>query len=105
MIGVLACAGAMLLGQQAAAQLGKATERSQAPQSIRISFAALMDSYEQVFKQEGNARGQQAVANARAAMQKVNDDDLAHVLSKAGALDMTSAVAAIQRVAASDQQA
>jgi hypothetical protein len=99
MFGILTCFGAILLAHQTMAQT------PQSVQSFRSAYGALMDGYDQVFRQEGDARGQAMVAKAKSAMLMVKDADLARVLSKSGMPDVAPALAAIQRVSALSQQA
>ncbi|MGE5168961.1 MAG: hypothetical protein ACM3JC_01175 [Rudaea sp.] len=73
-------------------------------ESFRNSYQALMDSYDRVFQQEGDAHGQEMVAKAKAAMQSVKDADLVRVFSRTGAPDVGPALAAMQRLAALSRQ-
>jgi hypothetical protein len=99
MAGILACAGAALISQPSAAQA------PQSIQSFRSSYNALMDSFDQVFRQEGDARGQQMVEKARSAMQSVRDHELARIFAKSGAPDVAPAVESMRRSAELSQQA
>ena len=96
--GILALAGTVLTAQTSVAQ------SSQSVESMRSSYSALLDGYDQVFRQEGNARGLRSVLKARSAMSSLPDRDIATVFAKSSLPDMASATAAIQRLAATSQK-
>lgn len=96
--GILALAGTVLTAQTSVAQT------SQSVDSMRRSYSVLLDGYDQVFRQEGNARGLRSVLKARAAMSNLPDRDIATVFAKSSLPDMASATAAIQRLAANSQK-
>ena len=96
--GILALAGSVLTAQTSLAQA------PQTVQSLRSSFSALLDGYDQVYRQEGDFRGVQSVAKAKAAMLNVQDADLARIFAKTAVPDMSSAVSAIQRLTVNSQR-
>lgn len=96
-VGLAICFGALLFAHLAVAQT------PQSVQSFRTSYAALMDSYDQIFTQEGNVKGQQMVERARTAIQSVSDAALVRAFSRSGMPDLKFALAATQRIAASSQ--
>ena len=96
--GILALAGTVLTAQTSVAQPAQSVE------SMRSSYNALLDGYDQVLRQEGNARGLRSVLKARAAMSNVQDREIAMVFAKSSLPDMASATAAIQRLAANSQK-
>ena len=96
--GILALAGTVLSAQTSVAQT------SQSVQAMRSSYSALLDGYDQVFQQEGNARGLRSVLKARAAMSSLPDRDISAVFARSSLPDMGSATAAIQRLAISSQK-
>ena len=95
---IVALAGAVLAAQTSVAQ------PAQSVGSMRSSYSALLDGYDQVFRQEGNARGLRSVLKARAAMSNLPDRDIATVFARSSLPDMTSATVAIQRLAATSQK-
>ena len=89
----IACGAAIVVAQQATAQAPGSV------QEFRGAFGALIDGYEQVFRQEGDLRGVDWTGKARAALLVVPDAELSRVFSASGFPDVSAGRTAIQRLA------
>ena len=79
-------------------------ETKQTPQALRASFSALMDSYQQVYEQEGDVRGVLMVDQARFALARVDDDKLSRMIAKGNLPDFAPATSAMKRLGKSSQK-
>jgi|SRR5882672_3161146 len=93
-LSLLAVAGAMAFAPPVFSQTPDAI------QGFRSSYAAMIDSFDQIFRQQGNRKGMNLVSQARATMGMISDAQFARVFTKSGVPDLAEASAAMQGAAA-----
>jgi hypothetical protein len=96
-------AAALLVSALSAPSADAAPKQSSA--ALRASFIALMDTYQQVYQQEGDLRGMLMVDQAKAALSRVDDEALARILARATLPDFAPATSAMERLRKSSQRA